>query len=249
MFPVLLKTSWLTIYSFGTMLAVAFIAGLYLMRSEMRRRKLDPEYAYDLVLGAAFGGLIGARLFYVVGHWDFYAKNPAEIFLFWNGGLVFYGGLLGGALGLAAIARWRKLDIFKIGDSVAAPLALGTAIGRIGCFLNGCCYGIAAKAPWGFKFQAIEGTYLPTQLIEMVWALIMFGVIYFWLEKKFKFKSKGTLFLIYLALYGTGRFLVEFIRFATWRLAGIFTFSQLVSAIIMAVSLFFLIRRWRANAL
>jgi len=252
MYPILFETGWLTVYSFGTLLAIAFIAGIYVTRLEMTKRGLDPDLAYDLVLGVAVCALIGARLFYVAGHWsDFYAANPGEIMRIWNGGLVFYGGLLGGALGLFGVAKYRKLNVMRVADCVAAPLALGSAIGRIGCFLNGCCYGIAAKAPLGLHFpgNGYEGTYYPTQLVEMVWGFAMFGVIYFWLEKKVDFKTDGSVFLIYLTLYGFGRFFVEFARFATWRLFGIFTFSQLISAVIFAGGLYMIIQRRRADTL
>jgi phosphatidylglycerol---prolipoprotein diacylglyceryl transferase len=249
MYPILFKVGGITVYAFGTMLAIAFIVGLVLSRYEMKERGFDPDLAYDLVLGVALGSLIGARLFYVIGHWsDYYSHNLLEILRVWNGGLVFYGGLLGGAIGMILIARVRQLNIYRLGDAIAAPLALGTAIGRIGCFLNGCCYGIAAKAPWGLDFFG-KGRYLPTQLIEMVWALVMFGIIFFWLEKKVKFKTDGSLFLIYLALYSFGRFFVEFIRYNSWRLFGVLSFAQLISIVVFVVSVYFIIRKLQKDQL
>ncbi len=249
MYPILFEVGGVTIYAFGTLLAVAFIVGLVLSRYEMKQRGFEPDLAYDLVLGVALGSLIGARLFYVAGHWgDYYSRNLLEILRIWNGGLVFYGGLLGGALGLILIARSRQLNIFRLGDCVAAPLALGTAIGRVGCFLNGCCYGIPAKAPFGVDFFG-SGRYLPTQLAEMLWALIMFGIIFFWLEKKVEFKSDGSLFLIYLSLYSFGRFFIEFIRYSSWKLLGVLSFAQLTSIVVFAVSLYFIIRRRQEDLL
>lgn len=243
MHPILFEIGGITVYTFGTLLALAFIVGLMLARVEMGRRGFDPDMAYDLVLGVAVGSLIGARLFYVAAHWnDYYSKNVLEIFQVWNGGLVFYGGLLGGGIGLVLMARTKQLNVARLGDAVAAPLALGTAIGRLGCYFNGCCYGIPAKAPWGVNFFG-DGRYLPTQLIELAWALIMFGIIFFWLEKKVEFKSDGSLFIIYLVLYSSGRFFVEFIRFSTWKLFGVLSFAQLVSLAVFAVSLYILIRR------
>lgn len=249
MYPVLFEIGGITIYAFGTMLALAFIVGLGVARYEMKERGFDPDLAYDLVLGVALGSLVGARIFYVVGHWsDYYSRNLIEILRVWNGGLVFYGGLLGGAIGLILIARTKNLNIFRLGDAVAAPLAIGTAIGRLGCFLNGCCYGITTKEPWGVEFLD-RGRYLPTQLIEMVWALIVFGAIFFWLEKKVKFKADGSLFLIYLVLYSFGRFFVEFIRYSSWKLGGVLSFAQLISIVVFAVSLYFIIRRRQEDLL
>lgn len=243
MHPILFKIGGITVYSFGTLLALAFIVGLYFARVEMKRRGFNPDMAYDLILGVAIGSLIGARLFYVIGHWsDYYSKNIWEIFRVWNGGLIFYGGLLGGAIGLVLMARTRGLNVYRLGDAVAAPLAIGIAIGRIGCFLNGCCYGIPANPPWGFNFFA-NGSYLPTQLIEMAWAIVMFGIIFFWLEKKVEFKTDGSLFIIFLALYSFGRFFVEFIRFSSWKLFGILSAAQLISLAVFAVSAYVVIRR------
>jgi phosphatidylglycerol:prolipoprotein diacylglycerol transferase len=249
MYPVLFEVGGVTIYAFGTLLAIAFLVGLALMRYEMKERGFDPDIAYDLILGMALGSLIGARLFYVAAHWsEYYSSNLLEILRVWNGGLVFYGGLLGGAIGLILIARFKQLNIYRLGDAVAAPLALGTAIGRLGCFMNGCCYGVAAEAPWGVDFFG-HGRYLPTQLIEMAWALAMFAVIFFWLEKKVEFKTDGSLFLVYLALYSFGRFFVEFVRFNSWRLFGVLSFAQLISVAVFAVSLYVIIRRRQEDLL
>lgn len=249
MYPVLFEIGGITIYSFGTILALAFIVGLVLSRAEMKRRGFNPDVAYELVLGVAIGSLLGARLFYVVGHWsNYYSRNLLEVFRVWNGGLVFYGGLLGAAIGLFLMARSRQLNVFRLGDVVAAPLALGIAIGRLGCFLNGCCYGIPAEAPWGINFFG-NARYLPTQLIEMAWALVMFAVIFFWLERKVEFKSDGSLFIVFLALYSFGRFFIEFIRFSTWKLFNVLSFAQLISLAIFAVSAYLIIRRRQENLL
>jgi len=252
MYPILFKFGWLTVTSFGVMLAVAFIVGLYFMRREMAQRGMDPDIAYDMVLAVAFGALIGARLFFVAAHWsDYYAKAPADILAIWKGGLVFYGGLLGGGIAMYLVARIRKLNVVRLADCVAAPLAIGTAIGRIGCFLNGCCYGVASDSSLALSFEGsgYAGTYLPTQLVEMAWALVMFGVIFFWLERAKIFKKDGSIFLVYLLLYSVGRFFVEFVRFATWHLFGIFTFAQLISVAVFAAALFLLIRRRQTNSL
>lgn len=252
MHPILFNFGWLTVTSFGALLALAFIVGLYFMRREMERRGMDPDIAYDLVLAVAFGALVGARLFFVAAHWsDYYSKVPGDIMAIWKGGLVFYGGLLGGGIAMYLVARVRKLNVIRLADCVAAPLAIGTAIGRIGCFLNGCCYGIASNSPLAVHFvgNGYAGRYLPTQLIEMVWALVMFAAIYFWLERRNTFKKDGSIFLVYLLLYSFGRFFVEFARFATWHMFGIFTFAQLISVAIFVVVLVLLIRRRQSDAL
>jgi phosphatidylglycerol:prolipoprotein diacylglycerol transferase len=249
MHPILFEIGGITVYSFGTLLALAFIVGLMLSRVEMKRRGFNPDMAYDLILGVALGSLFGARLFYVAGHWsDYYSQNPLEVFRIWNGGLIFYGGLLGGAIGLILMAKTRGLNVVRLGDAVAAPLALGVAIGRLGCFLNGCCYGIPTKTPLGVNFFG-NSNYLPTQLFEMAWALVMFGIIYLWLEKKVEFKTDGSLFIIYLALYSFGRFFVEFIRFSSWKLFGVLSFAQLISLAVFVVSAYVIFARRQKNRL
>jgi phosphatidylglycerol:prolipoprotein diacylglycerol transferase len=149
------------------------------------------------------------------------------------------------------MARYRKLPVLKLADSVAAALALGSAIGRIGCFLEGCCYGVAAEPPFGIEFagRGLTGTYLPTQLVEMTWGFITFAALYFWIPKKLKLKKDGSLFVIYLGFYGLGRFLIEFVRTAPWRLFGVFTFSQLVSAALLIFAIGYIVARRRAGKL
>lgn len=246
MFPELIKIGGVTISSFGVFIAIAFMVALYFTRKEMAARGFDPDIAYDMVIVIAICSLIGARLFYVVGHWtDYYASNPADIIAIWKGGLIFYGGLLGGGIGTYAIARYRKMNILRLADCLAAPLAIGVAIGRIGCFLYGCCFGIASNSWFALNFpgNGLAGKYIPTQLIEMVWGFAMFGIIYLWLEKKYEFKTDGSIFLIYLLMYSVGRFLVEFARYTSWHLFGIFSAAQLISIAIAGVSLYFIIRR------
>ncbi len=252
MHPILFNLRGVTVTSFGVMLALAFLVGLYFMRREMAKRGMDPDIAYDLVLAVAVGALVGARLFFVVAHWaDYYAKAPGDILAIWKGGLIFYGGLLGGGIAMYVMGRVRNLNVIQLADCVAAPLAIGTAIGRVGCFLNGCCYGIASNSPLALHFvgNGYAGRYLPTQLVEMLWALAMFGIIYGWLERGKSFRKDGSIFLVYILLYSVGRFFIEFARFATWHLFGIFTFAQLISVALFAVALFLLIRRRQTHSL
>lgn len=252
MYPELLKIGGITISSFGVFIAIAFMTGLYFARKEMAKRGFDPDVGYDLVIIIAVASLVGARLFYVVGHWtDYYAANPGDIIAIWKGGLIFYGGLLGGGIGTYALARYRKMNILRLADCLAAPLAIGVAIGRIGCFLYGCCFGIASNSFFALHFpgNGLAGRYIPTQLIEMVWGFAMFGAIYFWLERKYEFKSDGSIFLIYLLMYSAGRFLVEFARYTNWHLFGVFSAAQLISVAIAGASLYLIIRRVQENTL
>lgn len=242
MYPILLKVGSITIYAYGTMLAIAFIVSLYVARYEFKKRKINPDVAYDFVLAIALGGIIGARLFYVIGHWAYYRIHLGEIVQVQQGGLVFYGGLLGGILGAWLVVRLRKLPLLKVADSLASPLALGTVIGRIGCFLNGCSYGTATKLPWGINFFDVPRH--PTQLYELLHSLVIFLFLFLYVEKKIKLKSDGSIFMIYLLLYAFGRFWLEFLRDSP-HILRYFTFSQVASLVIFIAAGYLFFQRLR----
>lgn len=241
-YPILFKFGLITVYAYGTMLAIAFIVGVFVVRYEFRRRKIDPDYAYDFALATALGGIIGARLFYVIGHWSDFSHNFWETFKAWQGGLVFYGGLLGGFLGAFLVVRLHKLSLLKVADSLSVPLALGVAIGRFGCLLNGCCFGIPTKLPWGITFFDVPRH--PTQIYELLYSLLIFLFLFLYVEKKIKLKSSGSLFLIYLLLYSFGRFWLEFLRDSP-HILRYFTFSQLASLAIFVVAGYLFLQRIR----
>lgn len=242
MYPVVARFGPITIYAYGTMLATAFVAGLALARYEFRRRKINPDFAYDFVLVTALGGIVFARLFYVLGHWDYYGTHLSESLAIWQGGLVFYGGLAGGILGVLVIVHWRRLSLWTVADALAAPLALGIAIGRVGCLLNGCCYGVPSTLPAPIAFTFAGVTRYATQLYELVFVLGIFLFLFFYVERRLKLKSTGSLFLIFLWLYGFGRFWFEFVRESP-RILGYFTFSQVVSFTIVVGAGYVLARR------
>jgi phosphatidylglycerol:prolipoprotein diacylglycerol transferase len=246
MHPILFKIGPVTVYSYGTLLAVALFAGLYLGRYELKRRKMNPDIAYDLILAIAIGGIVGARLFYIIGHWQYYGSHLSEVIQVQKGGLVFYGGLLVGGAAVFWVIQRQHLDMWKVADALAAPIALGTAIGRIGCLLQGCCYGLPTKLPWGINFFDIPRH--PTQLYELLFDLAIFLGLFFYLEKGEILREKGSLFLSYLMIYSFGRFFLEFLR-ASPRILRYFTFSQLASAVLFGVTLYVLNERRKTGKL
>lgn len=216
MFPVLFKIGAITIHTYGVAMALAFLASIFLIRHEAKRKKLNPDIAYDIVLFAMIGGIIGARLVYVIDHWHDFAANPVKVFEVWQGGLIFYGGLIGGALAVLALIKFKKMPIGKIADIVAPSLAVGSAIGRLGCFSNGCCYGKETSLPWGVTFNSelssarpLNVPLHPTQVYEFTYNLVILGVLW-WARPRLK--SDGLLFWLYITLYGLFRFIVEFFR-------------------------------------
>ncbi len=228
--PVLVKIRALTIYSYGFMLAVAFFIGTLLARLEARRKEIDPDIVLDLVLVIAAGGIIGARLFYVIGNWQQFAKTPISVFAIWQPGLVFYGGLFGGAIGVLIFTRVKNLFLWDIADAITPSLALGYAIARIGCFLNGCCYGAPSSMPWAVNFFDVPRH--PTQLYSFVYSLVIFGII--WFSRK-RIKAPGILFWSYLGLYTISRFTVEFFRVSQSVIFGL-SAAQIISIFVFIMA-------------
>jgi phosphatidylglycerol:prolipoprotein diacylglycerol transferase len=210
MHPILLKLGPLTLYSYGLMVALGFLAGILLATYLTRQAKLKPEVILDIAPFVLVGSIAGARIFYVVEFWRDFRGNPLEIFFIWKGGLVFYGGLLFAILGLLLAVKIFKLDLLKIMDILAPSTALGYAIGRIGCFLNGCCYGVETKVPWAVRFPTESVLRHPTQIYASISGLLICAILLLML---FKFKKfDGQVLTAGLALYAAYRFLIEFIR-------------------------------------
>ncbi len=146
----------INIYSYGFMVALAFIVGIYIAAN--RAKKLGENYQniYDLCLYLMFASIIGARLTYVLTNWEYYRNNPVEIVMVNKGGLVFYGGLILAGIVSILFLKIKKLNVWKYFDILSPSIAIGHALGRVGCFLNGCCYGKLAKnSVVGVKFPKV----------------------------------------------------------------------------------------------
>lgn len=142
----------LKIFGYGLMLFFAFLAGMGLAARLARRHRVDPEIIYDLAFWIFLGGLLGARGFYVVQYWGDRVRTLGDVFRLWEGGIVLYGSILGGTAAFLGYAAVRKIPVLPTLDALAPALALGIAIGRLGCFLNGCCYGDLCELPWAVSF-------------------------------------------------------------------------------------------------
>jgi len=151
MFPELFRVGDFAVTSFGVMMALAFFAGYQVIRSELKRLGRDPDIAADILLGALIGGIVGAKIYYVLLNWDRTSIDPFGM-IFARSGLVWYGGFFGGAAGVLFMAVRRKLPIPTAMDAAAPALALSYAIGRLGCFLVGDDYGRPTDSPVGIAF-------------------------------------------------------------------------------------------------
>jgi phosphatidylglycerol:prolipoprotein diacylglycerol transferase len=224
MYPVLISIGPFTIYTLGLLWALGAFSGLWILRLELKRYRHDPEIASSVVIAAAIGGLLGARLLFILEEWKSFTQAPFD-FLFSGSGFSWYGGLICGALATAWVFRKHNVPLARGADMSPPALALAYGIGRIGCFLAGdATWGKVTDVPWGMAFpDAVAGwadpltgipytsgvKVHPTQLYELVQSLIVFAILWSVRERP---HTPGAIFYLYLILAGSMRFLVEFWR-------------------------------------
>lgn len=208
MHPVLFVLGPITIYSFGFMLAIAVMVCSYLMARDAKRLNIPQEAVYDFAFWAAFTGILGARLFYVALNFDYFMQSPLEIIQIQNGGLAWQGGLILGIPTAVIYLRRKKLPLLPFLDLASPYLALGQAIGRIGCFLNGCCHG--REVSWGIYVPMYHAHLYPTQIYESAGLFTIFLI----LKKVHAGKHfNGEVMVVYLLLAAVLRFVVQFFRY------------------------------------
>ena len=196
-----------TIYSYGLMLAIAVVVSTLLLAYDAHRSNINADIIFDLVFWAVIGGIVGARMFYVALNYPFFMKHPNEIIMIQNGGLAWQGGLILGSIVVVQFIKLKKLPLSPMLDILVPYLALGQSFGRIGCFLNGCCYGRVFDG--GIYFPVHDATLYPTQLYLSVGYLIIFIILNQY--KRFS-EMPGLVFASYLILASSLRFGVEFFR-------------------------------------
>jgi phosphatidylglycerol:prolipoprotein diacylglycerol transferase len=250
MYPVILTIGPITIYSYGLMMAVAFLVAGYVIGAELDRRGMDASVASSIVLWAAAGGLVGARLLVIAGDLGGFVRAPAD-YLLTGAGFIWYGGLVGGLVAVSWLIRRRGLPWLATTDCIAPALALGHAIGRIGCQLAGDGdWGAETSVPWAMAYpNAIVGWNYPpgvrvhpAPLYEALLYTAIFAVL--WRVRR-RDHPPGTLLALYFLLAGTARFLVEFVRIEPRVLAG-FTQGQVVSVALVVAGAGLLLRARRA---
>jgi phosphatidylglycerol:prolipoprotein diacylglycerol transferase len=222
---------------YGILMAAAMAVGLWLAYRDARRRGVDPDSLLRTAELALFGGLVGARLYYVAFNWDYYGPAPWKILAVWEGGLAIHGGLLGGLLVGGGYARWRRLPVARYLDIVAPSLALGQGIGRWGNFFNEEAFGTPTALPWKLYISpphrplvyAREEYFHPTFLYESLWDLVLFGLLVGVFRDRVA-RAPSCLFWIYVGLYSAGRFFVEGLRIDSLMLGPV-RVAQLVSLV------------------
>lgn len=245
--------SWgpLTVYSYGLLMVLGILAGTALAYWRARRRNYHAEAIWDLVLYVTVAGLLGARLWEVVFSWSYYGQHPGEILAIWRGGLSVQGSILGAAPVVYWYTRKHGIDFWRLADIMVPGVLLGQAIGRLGCFLNGCCFGVPTGGPLGVVFPPGTDAYaalgaqplVPTQLLEAGYDLLAMGLLLL-VDRRPTFP--GFLTTLYFILYALGRFGLEFWRADSLLLSGGLKTAQVTSLLTAAVALgvmFYLRRR------
>lgn len=246
MHPVLLRIGPVTVYTYGVFVASGFLAALAFTMREARRKGLRPEVIPDLGLAVLLGAVLGSRLLYVLINLGHFIENPLEILMIWKGGLVFSGGaVLGGLLGYLTMRRLKQ-PILPWLDTVAPGLALGQAIGRIGCFFAGCCYGQPSDLPWAVTFRDPESLaplfapLHPTQLYHSLAEALTFGVL---LVARRRITGEGRLMGLFLVLWGASRVVVELFRGDARGEVGPYSLTQVLALAFFALGLYLLVRK------
>lgn len=207
MHPIAFELGERPIYWYGIMMAAAFLAAMVHWAILGRREQRRSGFASDLAFWVMIGGILGARIGYIIGNLGYYAEHPAEIIRIDQGGLVFYGGVLGCILVVIFMARRQKEPVWSMADFTVSPLPLGHALGRIGCFLNGCCYGTETDCSLGVDMQ--DATRHPVQLYSVGLNLLLY-VFLLWLYPRKR--RDGNVLAAYCLGYPLIRFFLEFFR-------------------------------------
>lgn len=261
MHPRLLTTPFFTIHTFGLLLATAYLVALWWLVRGARRAKLDPDIVTSLGMWAIIGALIGAKLLLIIRLIPEYAASPSDL---WSTSLLtsagdFYGGFIGGVVA-SALFFWRHpaLPFWRLADLCAPAIALGQAIGRVGCLMAGDDYGRPTTVPWAVTFTdpdaaTIGGAPLgvplhPVQVYESVACLAIFGVLV-WLERRKH--VDGDVIVAYTLLYAAARFVLEFYRGDADRgfvFGGLLSTSQFIGVVMFFAALVIFFRRHRRRS-
>jgi phosphatidylglycerol---prolipoprotein diacylglyceryl transferase len=253
MHPILFEIAGFPVYTYGVLLAAAYLLGLQFALRRARTRNLDPNRVMDLGIWIILSALVGAKLLLLIVEFDTYGSNPRELITLVRSGGVFYGGLIAAVLVALVYLWYHRMPVWTVTDVFAPGIALGHVVGRLGCLFAGCCFGRPATVPWAITFHseyAAEnvGTPLnvplhPTQLYEAGSELMILGAL-LWFERKGR-PFPGRTFWSYMLLYGVTRFIIEFYRGDTrgslMLFGTAFSTSQFVSLLIVPLAIVMLI--------
>jgi phosphatidylglycerol---prolipoprotein diacylglyceryl transferase len=246
--PILFEFGPFSLHTYGLAMAAAFGVGIWITTRRAEPRGFSPKFVLDLSVLILIFSLLGARFLYVVTHWGEFAAHPLDVISPFqsNGqigiaGLVLLGGVIAAFATVFYYSRRRGFAFFAVTDLFIPATALGIAIGRLGCFFNGCCFGLPTSLPWGLVFPSdslagsvFPGTCVhPTQIYESLWMLLVFAGLLLWDRRA---RGLGQLTGLFLLFYGIGRFYIESLRWYEHQMilfqigAARLTISQVLSA-------------------
>lgn len=235
MYSTLFSIFGLPIRAYGLMLVIGFGLGLARMARVARSRGIEPDRVYDLGLVCLLSGVIGARAVYILINPE--TEKWSEFIQVWNGGLSFHGGVI-----LALICGWlytkrAKIPFMVAADLAAPSIAIGYAITRIGCFMNGCCYGAPTSLPWGVSFQEHGLSTPPSHPTQLYAAAASFLIFLLLTRLEKQHRATGFVFVSYLGLYSIYRFLIEFLRagYSAKVMALGLTEAQVASVVVIVI--------------
>jgi len=254
LFPEIFHLGPVHVRSYGLMLAIAFLVGTWIALRESRRLHLDEDRVVTVILVALVAGVLGARALYVVEHVEQFQREWGTALALWQGGLTLYGGVVAGAAAALYVARRTQLPMWTVADALTPSLALGMMFGRIGCFLNGCCYGHPTSLPWGVVFPPDSFAGLefgsspvhPSQLYFSFAGLVLFGVVW---ALRARVRTPGVLFWTFIALFALMRIPLDLTRayepeaqiahIGGWPLteSQVMSFAMILFAILMTLRL------------
>jgi len=247
MYPTLFQSGRFHIYAYGFFIVVGFAAAAVLAALKVRKSniKISFENATELFFYTVLSAFLGSRILFVLINFDFFRQHPLQMFKVWEGGLVFYGGLVPAAVVAFWVMKAHRLPVWKLADLISPLIALGLSFGRIGCFLAGCCYGKETSLPWAVVFRnpdslaRLNVPLHPTQLYDAANGLALFFFLS-WMEKRKSFD--GQIFWLFVFLYSITRFLVEIFRGDPrgFFFADLLSTSQAIGTLLAIFSLFML---------
>ena len=235
MYPILFKIGPLSIYSYGLFVAAAFLISSFLVLRESEKAHLSKESVLDCLIAILVAGVVGGRLLFVAVNWEYYAGDPLKVFMITEGGMAIHGAIIAAVLAGAVMTRIKGIPFWKGADLIAPYIALGQAIGRIGCLFNGCCYGRVIESGFGIIFPGDAVMKVPTQIYSSLGLLFIYMALRVIGHKK---ETNGRLFALYLIFYSAFRFFIDFLRGDNPPVLVGLTLAQFISVGILICGIF-----------
>ncbi|NPA52115.1 MAG: prolipoprotein diacylglyceryl transferase [Aquificae bacterium] len=256
MCPELFRIGDFVISTYGVLVAIGMIVSFYIFLHFAKKEGIKEKQAENLFILTIIGGLVGARFAYILEHHDQF-KTFVDYIAIWKGGIDWFGGFIGGIITALILIKIYKINLWKVADAAAIAIIIGHGIGRLGCTAAGCCYGkpVPEHSFWehfGLKFPEDSAappgmTLYPTQPLEAFFNFVIFGILFLFYRKKL---FDGQIFGMYLVLYGTERFLLEFIRNVTPPIEPIgLTWNQIISMTMVVVGVSILLYKLKSQRL